>query len=194
MSKIDDNFCGYLNIGDDTFVYNISNNVVTLLPAQIEQVKRYEVLDRIQSRDIDSPEYLFGIDDNNYKIAMLRNGKFNNGFFGISPSIKFATPIIIKAAGNLDGFYSKLTEDWDKFHSITFYGGNIISKWSLPQVDEASVGSFVKLRNSKTHSGIIEWGNNAELYTALFALVYACLFRYIGLSNEVIKSAILRIF
>ncbi len=45
MSKINDNFCGYLNIGDDTFVYNISNNVVTLLPAQIEQVKRYEALE-----------------------------------------------------------------------------------------------------------------------------------------------------
>lgn len=127
MSKINDNFCGYLNIGDDTFVYNISNNVVTLLPAQIEQVKRYEALDQIQSCDIDSPEYLFGIDDNNNKIAMLRNGKFNSGFFGLNPSIKFETPIIIKAAGNLDGFYSMLTEDWDKFHSITFYGGNINS-------------------------------------------------------------------
>lgn len=83
MSKINDNFCGYLNIGDDTFTYNVSNNVVTLLPAQIEQLRRYEVLDRIQSRDIDSPDYLFGIDDNNYRIAMLRNGKFNSGFLDL---------------------------------------------------------------------------------------------------------------
>lgn len=70
----------------------------------------------------------------------------------------------------------------------------IISKWSLPQVDEANVGSFVKLRNSKTHSGIFEWGDSAKLYTALLALEYACLFRYIGLSTEAIKSALLHIF
>jgi hypothetical protein len=72
--------------------------------------------------------------------------------------------------------------------------GAIISKWSLPKLDEANVGSFVKLRNSKTHSGTIEWGDNANLYTTLLALGYACLFRYIGLSNEAIKSALLDIF
>ena len=125
MSKITDNFCGYLNAGDDTFAYNVSNHVVTLLPAQIEQVKRYEVLDRIRSRDIDSPEYLFGVADNNYKIAMLRNGKFSGDSFGFNPSIQFGTPIIIKASGNSAYFYSMLTEDWDNFHAITFCGGNI---------------------------------------------------------------------
>lgn len=72
--------------------------------------------------------------------------------------------------------------------------GAVISKWSLPQVDEANVGSFVKLRNSKTHSGTIEWGDSANLYTALLALEYACLFKYIGLSNEIIKVALLQIF
>lgn len=70
----------------------------------------------------------------------------------------------------------------------------VISRWSLPGLDEDSVGSFVKLRNSKTHSGEINWGDNAELYTALFALKYACLFRYIGLPNEKIKDALLQIF
>jgi hypothetical protein len=83
---------------------------------------------------------------------------------------------------------------------LTLYNENcdavdaIISKWSLPKVDEINVGSFVKLRNSKTHSGTIEWGDSADLYTALLTLGYACLFRYIGLSNEVIKSALLQIF
>jgi len=72
--------------------------------------------------------------------------------------------------------------------------GAIISKWSLPQADEANVGFFVKLRNRKTHSGTIEWGDSANLYTALFALEYACLFRYIGLTDELIKSALLQIF
>ena len=471
MTKITDNFCGYLNVDDDPFTYNVSNHVVTLLPAQIEQAKRYEVHDRIRSRDIDPPEYLFGVADNNYRIAMLRNGKISGDSFGLNPSIQFGTPVIIKASGNSANFYNMLTAKWNTFHAITFYGGNInalynpqmaverltfdkykklssdganeikirpwddytrsvdfgidgekatltisvsqtgesnnsedmesyslgklnsfirfsfenaqsfdklakyygiakslmavltmrnnvffevylsqrnsdnqyfqtgvckifdhyenysarkwhnvipihsildyvptlidkiannevepllallpennkrakqisitnvqdlctalevaynwskrskekdplmaelknkirktiaeftqihneidiykettissafqyldytlkqkiitmynencdavdaiISKWSLPQVDEANVGSFVKLRNSKTHSGTIEWGDSANLYTALLALEYACLFRYIGLSNEAIKSALLHIF
>ncbi|MDD3139800.1 MAG: hypothetical protein PHX08_12610 [Lachnospiraceae bacterium] len=471
MTKITNNFCGYLNVGDDTFAYNVINHVVTLLPTQIEQVKRNEVLDRIKSRDIDSPEYLFGVADNNYRIAMLRNGKFNSDIFGSNPSIQFGTPVIIKASGNSARFFSMLTAEWNNFHSITCCGGNInalcnpiiaverpisnkykkknydgareikirpwddytrsvdfvldgekatltisvsqtgdandsedmesyslgklnsfirlsfenaqgpdkivkyygivksliailttrnniffevylsqrnsdnqyfqtgvckvidhyenystrkmdkvvpiynildcvprliekiansevepllallpednkrakqisitnvqdlctalevayewsksrkdkdplivelkkqikktinefsqthdeidvykettissafqyldytlkqkiltmynencdavdaiILKWSLPQVDEVNIGSFVKLRNSKTHSGIIEWGDSANLYTAFLALVYACFFRYIGLSNEVIKSALLQIF
>ncbi len=83
---------------------------------------------------------------------------------------------------------------------LTMYNENcdavdaIISKWLLPQVDEDNVGSFIKLRNSKTHCGTIEWGDSTNLYTALLALEYACLFRYIGLSNEAIKSALLNIF
>lgn len=471
MTKIPDNFCGYLNIGDDTFTYNVSNHVVTLLPAQSERAKRYEVLDRAHSRNIDPPEYLFGVADDNYRIAMLRNGKFNSDSFGFNPSVRFGTPVIIKASGNSGYFCNMLTEEWNNFHSITFYGGNInalcnpqmaverptsneykkescdgerkikirpwddytrsvdfgidgekatltisvsqtgeannsedmgayslgklnsfirfsfenaqgfdkivkyyeivksliailttrnniffevylsqrnsnnqyfqtgvckiidhyenystkkwhnvvpihnildcvprliekiansevepllallpednkrtgqisitnvqdlctalevaydwskrskekdpliaelkaqikktitkftqthdeidvykettissafqyldytlkqkiltmynencdavdaiVSKWSLPQVDEVNVGSFVKLRNRKTHSGAIEWGDSANLYTALLALGYACLFRHIGLSNEVIKSALVQIF
>lgn len=26
MTKITDNFCGYLDVGDDTFAYNVSNH------------------------------------------------------------------------------------------------------------------------------------------------------------------------
>jgi len=81
MTKITDNFCGYLNIGDDTFAYNVSNHVVTLLPAQVERTKRYEILDRIRSRDIDLPEYLFGVAD--YAIAMLRNEAIKSALVNI---------------------------------------------------------------------------------------------------------------
>lgn len=125
MKKIPDNFCGYLNVGDDTFAYNVSNDSVTLLPAQVELAKSYEVLDRIKDCDIPSSEYLFGFDNNNYRIAMLCNCKFSGDSFGLNPSIKFRTPIIIKALGNSDYFYNLLTQDWDKFHSITYWGGNI---------------------------------------------------------------------
>ncbi len=38
---------------------------------------------------------------------------------------RFATPLIVKAAGNADGYIKMLTDRWDKFHAITFVGGNI---------------------------------------------------------------------
>lgn len=99
MRKIADNFCGYLKVGDDKYTYYISDNIVTLLPAQSNNRKIYESFDRIRNRDIERPEYLFG-EDNGGMIAILRNGKFSTSGMGFSPVIKFATPIIIKAIGN----------------------------------------------------------------------------------------------
>ena len=125
MMKINDNFCGYLNVDDDSFAYNVSNHVVTLLPAQSELTKRYEVLDRIRSRSINSPEYLFGVADSNFEIAILRNDKFISDSLGINPSIQFGTPLIIKASGNSANFRNMLTVEWNNFHAITFCGGNI---------------------------------------------------------------------
>lgn len=145
MTKIADNFCGYLNISHDTFAYNISDDVVTLLPTQFEQAKRYEVLDRIRSHNIDLPEYLYGVSDNNYKIAMLRTGKFSSDLLGLNPSIRFRTCVILKASGNAAGFYNTLTEDWNKYHAITFYGGNINALCN-PQiaVKPPTCGEYIK--------------------------------------------------
>lgn len=70
----------------------------------------------------------------------------------------------------------------------------IVSKYSLPSVNEKSIASFVKLRNNKTHSGTVEWGESANIYTPLFAIVYASFFKYIELPDEVIKYILLRIF
>ena len=70
----------------------------------------------------------------------------------------------------------------------------IVSKYSLPSVNENSIASFVKLRNNKTHSGTVEWGESAKIYTPLFAIVYASFFKYIKLPDEVIKSTLLQIF
>lgn len=70
----------------------------------------------------------------------------------------------------------------------------IVSKWKLPQINEANIGSFVKLRDNKTHSGTVEWGDSVKLYTPLFAVVYASFFRYIGLPDEIIRRVLLRIF
>lgn len=124
MRKIADNFCGYLKVGNDKYTYNVSSNIVTLLPAQSENRKIYESFNRICTRDVNPPEYLFG-EDNDGMIAILRSGEFNTNNIVFSPAIKFATPIIIKAKGNAHGFFSMMTEPWEKFHAITFYGGNI---------------------------------------------------------------------
>ncbi len=124
MEKIPDNFSGYLEVGDDTFVYNVANHIVTLLPAQSERKKIWESFNRINSREKNIPELFFG-EDGNSKIAMLHNSNFNTSVFGGNPSVQFATPIIIKAAGNAFGFYNMLTQPWEKFHAITFYGGSI---------------------------------------------------------------------
>ena len=124
MRKIADNFCGYLNVGNEKYTYNISNNIVTLLPAQSEREKIHESFNRISNYNIERAEYLFG-EDADGTIAILRNRKFSTSYMGFSPVIKFATPIIIKANGNAKGFFDMMREPWHKFHAITFYGGNI---------------------------------------------------------------------
>lgn len=122
MKKIANDFWGYLKVGNDIFAYSVSNNIVTMLPAQSEVNKRYDVFRRMRSHNIEQPEFLFG-EDSDGMIAMLRNSKYS--ISGINTSIRFATPIIIKAAGNAQGFFNLMTEDWRKFHAITFYGGSI---------------------------------------------------------------------
>ena len=124
MLKIDDNFCGYLNIGDDKFAFNISKSLVTLLPAESDQKKIQEVLSHMRSYNTDDSEFIFG-NDGNRMIALERNTKFNMDLLQLSPIIRFRTPIIIKAAGNTDYFRKQLTADWDHFHAITFWGGNL---------------------------------------------------------------------
>lgn len=122
MTKIENEFCGYLKVDEDTFAYNVSNNIVTLFPAYCENRERYEVIDRIHSRNVEQPEFLLG-NDGERMIAIARNGKFYAG--SLSTWARFATPLIIRASGNGDGYFGWLTEEWYKFHAITFWGGNI---------------------------------------------------------------------
>ena len=62
MKKINENFCGYIKVEDNTYTYNVSDNIVTLLPAQSDVSKRYDSLYRIKSHNTDTSEYLFGED------------------------------------------------------------------------------------------------------------------------------------
>ena len=150
MKKINENFCGYIKVKDDTYTYNVSDNIVTLLPAQSDEKKRYDSLSRIKSHITDTPEYLFGEDEDSM-IAILRKGKFITNLIGTNMAIRFATPIIIKAAGNTQGFFSMLTEDWGKFHAITFCGGNINALYTPGiAIKQPDISELLKYNGERT--------------------------------------------
>ena len=83
---------------------------------------------------------------------------------------------------------------------LTLYNENknladkIVAKYKLPEITEDSAASFVKLRDTKTHSGRVELNETARLYYPLFAIVYACFLRYVGLSDEQIEAILLQVF
>lgn len=150
MKKINENFCGYIKVESDTYTYNVSDNIVTLLPAQSDASKRYDCLYRIKSHNTDTPEYLFGEDDDSM-IAILRKGKFVTNRIGTNVAIRFATPIIIKAYGNAQGFFSMLTEDWCKFHAITFCGGNINALYTPDiAIEKQDISELLKYDGART--------------------------------------------
>lgn len=126
MKEIPDSFSGYLKIDNDEFVYNIEKFIVTLLPAHSSSEKRYDSFLKIRSYNNSVPEYLFG-EHNGFKIAILRKNNFVTAISQPFLPIQFATPLIIKATGNASGFYNRLTNNWNMFDAITFYGGNINS-------------------------------------------------------------------
>lgn len=159
MTSIDEKFSGYLNIDNDTFVYNASDGIVTLLPAENDPNKRYESFKRACSRKVKLPEYLFGLDGIT-NIAFLRTNDFSFYKLGMNPILNFSTPVIIKAAGNASGYFNILTDEWTKFHSITFYGGNInsvfnpelaLKGYSNSQQADGTVGIFFRTPTDYTH-------------------------------------------
>ena len=157
MTKIENEFCGYLNVDEDTFAYNVSNNIVTLFPAYYDKRKRYEVIDRIHSRNVEQSEFLLG-DDGERMIAIARNGKFYAG--SLSTWAQFTTPLIIRASGNGDGYWGSMTEEWYKFHAITFWSGNINAlynpKLAVEPLDYNAIINFgnreIKMRSWKDYS------------------------------------------
>ena len=124
MKSIKDDFCGYLEIENNKYTYNISNDLVTVLPAQSESRRIYESFCYLMTHNTDVPEYFYGVDDDS-EIAILRKGKFVTSPTGIGVSAKFRTPTIVRLSGNADDFCNRLTAPWNKFHAITFYGGSI---------------------------------------------------------------------
>lgn len=77
--------------------------------------------------------------------AAIHHGKEWNGFKVV------ATPIIIKACGNAEGFFNMLTEDWCKFHAITFCGGNINALYTPGiAIEQPDVSELLKYDGART--------------------------------------------
>lgn len=179
MLKIGNNFCGYLNVGNDKFVFNITKSLVTLLPAESDPKKIEAMLSRLRSHDTDHPEFFFG-NDGNSTIAFERNTNFSMDVLQLSPIVRFRTPIIIKAAGNTHYFKSQLTAEWDCFHAITFFGGNINAifppaiarkpRYSQGQVDgEEAIAIELQPSSYYSHSTEIEIdGTKSTLTVSLY--------------------------
>ena len=147
MGKIPDKFSGYLNIGNDVLAYFISDSLVTMLPAQNNFKDTSDIFNRITSQDVDTSEFIYG-DYSGQRIAILRNSKFNYNWLHLNHSIRFATPLIIMATGSSIPFYGSLTEKWNKFHAITFYGGNINPLFS-PRIALEPVKEFTNVNGAR---------------------------------------------
>lgn len=125
MIKIEDNFNGYLQIGDDGFVYNVNGHIVSLMPTENDLDKKVEIVKNLCSKNNTLPEFIYG-DDNYFKVAFFRNTEFTQPNFQYPIAI-FSTPLIIKSTGNTGDFDDDLSGCWNKFNSITFCGGSINS-------------------------------------------------------------------
>lgn len=156
MDKIPDEFSGYLKIGDDTLTYYASDSIITMLPANHNRNDTNDVYERISSRNTTTPEYIIG-EYSGHLIAFYRNNNFFYDWLGLNRSIKFASPLIIMTDGNTSSFNECLSEKWNKFHSITFYGGNINSIFPpYFAVDKQDVDTFPKEDGSRVVK-ILPW-------------------------------------
>lgn len=176
MTTIQKEFCGYLNVDEDVFAYNVSNNIVTLLPAYSKNRERYEAIDRICSHNIEQPEFLLGNDEERM-IAIARKSKFYTG--SLNTWARFSTPLIIRASGNADGYFGQLTEDWYKFHAITFWSGNINALYNpelaieQPNIDDlVNFGKReIKMRPWKDYSFSKEFEAYGEKVTMIISVM-----------------------
>ena len=213
MTKIADSFCGYINVDNDTFAYSVSHQTVTLLPAHEKDTERHMILDRFLSRNTGLPRFLYGTEAQT-QIAIFCNGRLNTDFLRLNSLIEELKAKIKDTISEFTNSHPELDVSTEttlpsafqyldytlKQKFLTLYSENhdivdaITSKWGMPQVNETSIGKFVKLRNSKTHTGIAKMDDAAQLYIPLRALAYVCLFRYIGLPYEAVKCIIQKVF
>lgn len=155
MHSIPENFNGYLNIDGDVFAYHTSKTRVTLSPASRTPAEQYACIKRLLQINDKLPKFVYG-SYQGYQVAFFINSDIRQLLF--EPSCYFVTPMIIKTAGNLEYFYNQLSEPWNKFCAITFYGGNInflhpplnIIDHKAP-FDDEFCGIKIKNSNEYTH-------------------------------------------
>jgi hypothetical protein len=70
----------------------------------------------------------------------------------------------------------------------------LCSERKYPTITDDRFGKFKKLRDNLAHRGEINWENNGEMYFPLLSLVYACLLKRAGCSEDRIKSLLKKIF
>lgn len=129
---IPESFCGYLTHNDERFVYTVSNQYVTLLSTKDDMRGRIDSVERIINSTEELPVFLYA-EDNGFPVAFMRKSAYRHSPISLNSALRFSTPLIIMAAGNADGFFNELTMPWNKFHAITFVGGNI-NALSNPQI------------------------------------------------------------
>lgn len=121
---IADDFCGYLKINGENFSYSVSKQTVTLLSSKDGTRNRIESIEKTAYLMEELPAFIYGEDNDSQVVFMVKSG-FRRSPFGLNSALRFSTPLIIKENGNAVGFYKNLKMPWDKFHAITFVGGNI---------------------------------------------------------------------
>lgn len=70
----------------------------------------------------------------------------------------------------------------------------ITPKLGLPPVTVEAIGEFVSVRNKKSHSDEVCWGNSAELYLLMLALLYACMFSRAQMPEELVQRIVFQLF
>jgi len=174
MSNIPQNFCGYLDFdGNKPIFFSVTNHTVKLLP-EFNEINHFS--DSIEKQNDPYPNFLYGIDEDNFDIAFLQRKGFSLSPFGVmlNSSVSFPTPLIVKGTSNTR-LHWNMFGDWNKFDAIIFSGGAINElynpkiaalKLKYKQNNDCDVAQTITVKPSSefTHSCDIEMdGEKAKL-------------------------------
>lgn len=115
--EIQEHMNGYIEEDGTRFVYDVNKSKISLFPTDYDN--RHKIVNTMLKK---ASRFIFG-SYNSFNIAFYATDKYKINILG--EGLVFYTSLIILAKGNMKAFYDQLTEGWDKFHSITFYGGRI---------------------------------------------------------------------
>jgi hypothetical protein len=125
--KIEDNYFGYVDIGDKSFACSVSGHRVTLLPAYANSKDVYGALASLDEEKGSLPKFIEGYDDQGHLIAFMCSDELGRRYIGMRTSLSFYSPLLLKAVGNASGYYAQIAEnkEWTDFDAIDFCDGNL---------------------------------------------------------------------